>query len=70
MAVRLSAAAASAAPVPGDVQQDPAPIVRMTPARNAQWDALESVEIGGAPAALTIPLQAAGVRRGSALSLN
>jgi hypothetical protein len=70
MAVRLSAAAASPTPIPGLYRPDPAPIVRVTPAQSGQWDTRECIDIDGAPAALTIPLNTAGVRRGSALGLN
>jgi hypothetical protein len=70
MAVRLSAAAASSTPVPGLYRADPAPIVRVTPASSQPWDARECVDMAGARAVLTVPLNAAGVRRGSALSLN
>jgi hypothetical protein len=70
MAVRLSAAAASSTPAPGLVRSDAAPIVRVAPARQGQWDERECVDIGGVTAALTIPLNAVRVRRGSALSLN
>lgn len=70
MALRLSAAAASASPLPTTVRADPAPIVRIAPAHAGAWDERECVEVDGVPAALTIPLTTTGVSRGSTLSPN
>ena len=70
IALRMSAAVAVPEHMDLEGFRDPAPIVRLAPARVDDWDELESLDLAGRRAIITVPLSAVNGRRGMTISLN